>query len=216
MTLLRRTAIAILGASAALGAHAASVQVTPVLPSHGQAVTVELKDVPTYLPVSRYVKSGNTIVVEFEYAPSSFGPFSPDFGISTVSLGELAPGNYTIQARLFNLASPKSAPEVVNRQLAVVPPETWGLHLVPKEPDAFSPFEVVVRSAVYFDPASMRARIENGVVRVDFDYLGTAPAGGNAPAGMATFGAVAVPALQPGTYRGEGWGRDRNTGVTER
>ena len=215
MNIARRIAVSIASA-AAFAAHAASVQVTPALPTHGQAVTVELKDLSTYIPVSRYVKSGNVIVVEFEYAPSSFGPFGPDFGIAGIPLGELAPGNYTIQARLFNIANPKSAPEVLSRQIAVVPPESWGLHLVPKEPDAFAPFEVVVRSAVYFDPASMRVRVEGGVVRVDFDYLGDAPAGGNAPAGMATFAAVKVPGLQPGAYRIEGWGRDRANGNTER
>jgi hypothetical protein len=167
---LRTVATALL-ALASVAAHAVTLQVTPSLPAYGQKVMVELKDMnaPTYLPVTRYSKAGNTIVVEFEYVPSTFGPFSPDFGMASLNLGELAPGNYTIEARLFNIATPKSAPEVLSRQFAVVPPDAWGLHLVPKEPDAFSAFEVLVRSAVYFDPASMRSRVEGGVVRIDFD-----------------------------------------------
>lgn len=192
-------------------AQAAQLQVNPVLPVHGQAITVELTDAaPTYLPATRFTRSGSHIVVEFEYLPSGFGPPGRDFGVGSLKLGELPPGNYTIQARLFNILNPKSAPDVLVRELAVVPPETWGLHLVPKEPDAFSAFEVVVRSAVYFDPASMRARVDGGVVRIDFEYAGNAPAGGAAPPGMTTYGSVRVPALPPGTYRVEGWGRDRN------
>ena len=215
--ILRTVATAVL-AFAGLAAHAVSLQVTPALPGYGQKVTVELKDMnaPTYLPVTRYSKVGNTIVVEFEYVPSTFGPFSPDFGMASLNLGELTPGNYTIQARLFNIATPKSAPEVLSRQIAVVPPDAWGLHLVPKEPDAFSAFEVLVRSAVYFDPASMRSRVEGGVVRIDFDYLGSAPASGTPPEGMSTFAAVKVAALPPGAFRIEGWGRDKATGVSEK
>jgi hypothetical protein len=121
-----------------------------------------------------------------------------------------------VQARLYNMSQPKSAPSVITRELAVVPPSAWGLHLVPQAPDAFSSFEVVVRSAVYFDPATMRTSVRDGVVRVDFDYNGSAPANGTAPQGMTTFAAVRVPGLQPGSYRIEGWGRDRATGVTER
>jgi hypothetical protein len=205
-------------ALAPLAAPAASLAVNPSLPAYGQAVTVELSDMnsPAYLPATRYTKSGSTIIVDFEYAPSSFGPLGPDFGTGTLRLGELAPGNYTLQARLYNITNPKSPPEVLSRSLAVVPPEGWGLHYVPQVPDAFSAFEVVVRSAVYFDPSTLRSRVENGVVRIDFDYMGSAPAGGTAPAGMTTFAAVGVQALQPGSYRIEGWGRDSSTGVTER
>jgi hypothetical protein len=203
-------------ALAPLGAGAMELVVNPALPAYGQPVTVELRDASSYLPASRYTRSGSTIIVEFEYAGSSFGPFGQDFGTASLPLGELAPGNYTLHARLFNMASPKSAPEVMTRQIAVVPPGSWGLHLVPAEPDAFAPFEVVVRSAVYFDPSSMRARVDGGVVRIDFDYQGDAPAGGSAPSGMTTFAAVRIGALPPGAYRIEGWGRDRTSGATER
>ena len=214
---LARLLVAPLLAAAGLAAHAASLEVTPALPAFGQPVAVELTDSNSmiYLPVTRYIRSGSNITVEFEYLPSSFGPPGPDFGNAALNLGELAPGNYTVQARLFNIANPKSAPEVLSRQVAVVPPSSWGLYLVPQQPNAFSAFEVVVRSAVYFDPASMRARLDGGVVRIDFDYMGNAPASGNAPEGMSTFAAVKVPALPPGTFRVEGWGRDKSTGVSE-
>ena len=207
-------AASILGAGAAA---AASVMVNPALPTYGQNVTVELQDMPfpTYLPATRYVKNGSTIVVEYEFAPDPSGARRADFGSAPLALGELAPGTYTVQARLFNMANPKSPAESTTRNIAVLPPEQWGLYAVPRQPDAFATWEVVVRSAVYFDPTSMRARVDGNVVRIDFDYDGAAPVGGNIPPGMTSFAAVKVPGLQPGNYRVEGWGRERKGSVSE-
>jgi hypothetical protein len=88
-----------------------------------------------------------------------------------------------------------------------MPPMEWGAYVVPKEPRAFEPVEVTIRSAVYFDPASMRASINGNVVRVDFDYLASAPAIAATPAGMSTSANVRVGSLPPGQYHVEAWGR---------
>ena len=66
---------------------------------------------------------------------------------------------------------------------------------------------MTLKSAAYFDPASMRASVSGSVVRVDFVYSATAPATGSAPQGMQAYGSVRIPQLAPGTYRIEGWGR---------
>ena len=218
MKITRFLAALALSAAAPLAAHAVSLGVTPAVPTYGQPVTIELRDMdaPVYLPVTRYSRSGSTITVDFEYAPSSLGPLGPDFGLGTLRLGELVPGNYVLQARLFNITNPKSPPQVLSREFIVVPPNSWGLHLVPGVPDAFAPFDVVVRSAVYFDPASLRSRVDAGVVRIDFDYYGNAPVGGASPEGATTYAAAKIAALPPGSYRIEGWGRDRVSGGTER
>lgn len=199
-------------------ASAAELHVNPALPAYGQPVTVELRNVTwgTYLPATRFTRKGSDIVVDFEYAPSAFGPLGPDFGDGTLRLGELAPGNYTIHARLHNLANPKSPPETMSRGIAVVPPDQWGLYLIPKQPDAFSAFEVMVRSAVHFDPTTLRSQVQGGVVRIDFEYLDNAPAGGATPPGTTTFAATRIEALAPGSYTIEGWGLNRKTGVVEK
>src|SRR5690348_3395572 len=79
---------------------------TPAIPTYGQQVGVELQGTssPVFLPATRYTKSGNSIVVEYEYLSPAFGPYPPMgtmFGSSNVNLGELAPGNYAVTARLI-------------------------------------------------------------------------------------------------------------------
>jgi hypothetical protein len=124
----------------------------------------------------------------------------------TLSLGELAPGNYQVRARLHDIAAPSAAALELSMQIAMPPPDEWGIYMLPLAPQAFSATEVIVRSAAYFDPATMRARVIGNVVRVDFNYSPQAPFD-PAPAGMSTFGSVPLPGLAPGSYRVEGWGR---------
>jgi len=183
-------------------------------PFYGQPVRIELRnaDYPTYLPATRYKRSGSTIVIDYEYVTDSFGPRSPDFGNMPLSLGELAPGNYTVQARLFDINKPKSSPQTISTNVPVIPPDAYGLYLIPMEPQAYSPAEVMVKSAVYFDPASMRATLSGNVIRVDFDYYGDAPVGSTAPAGATSFASITMPSLQPGSYKVEGWGRAKSGG----
>lgn len=199
-------------------AHAARVVATPALPVYGQNVTLELRDMqwPAYLPVTRFSRSGSTFVIDFEYGFDAFRTQRPDFGVASVSLGELVPGNYTIEARLFRVDTPEAPPQVVTQSLAVAPPENWGIYAVPQEPQAFAPIDALVRSAVYFEPGSMQVSVSGSVIRVDFDYHGNAPVGAATPPGTTSFAAVRVPPLPPGSYTLEGWGRDKATGVTER
>jgi hypothetical protein len=213
---IRAARAALLAAAAcALPAGAAQVSATPSLPLYGQNVTVELRDLqyPAYLPATRFVRSGSTIVIDYEVAPPGFGPLAANFGQPRVNLGELVPGNYTIEARLFKMGEPSQAPQVLVQTLAVVPPEKWGLYLVPREPEAFTATDVLLRSAAFFEPGSMRVTQNGNVLRVDFDYFGNAPVGGATPPGSMSFGAVRLPALAPGHYIVEGWGRDKVTGA---
>lgn len=198
-------ALAFAGPSAA----AAALVSIPVLPAYGQSVAVELEDAswPMYLPATRYTRAGFVIDIEYDYLTDGFGPVRPDFGQVPLSLGELPPGNYQVRARLKDIEKPAAAPIELAMQIAVVPPQEFGIYMLPREPQAFSATEAIIRSAAYFDPASMRVRVAGNIVRVDFDYLSDAPAGGAAPPGMKTYGSVSMPNLAPGTYRVEGWGR---------
>jgi hypothetical protein len=197
----------------ALPAAAQRLAVSPAIPGYGQDVAVEIKDAafPVYLPATRYVRSGNTIVIEYEYLQDGFGPVRPDFGASLLSLGELPPGNYSVQARLFDIARPTSPPTILETNVPVVPPGEWGVYSVPQEPLALAKTAAVIRSAAYFDPASMRVSVAGNVIRVDFTYRSDAPAGGPPPAGLTTFASIDLPALQPGTYVLEGWARTSDT-----
>jgi len=210
-------AAAALALAVALPASAQRIEVSPALPTYGEAVMVEVKDTafPVYLPATRYTRSGSSIVIEYEYLRDGFGPVRPDFGTSLLSLGELAAGNYTVEARMYDIERPGSAPIIASGNIAVVPPGEWGVYTVPREPQAYTPAQAMVRSAAYFDPASMRASVSGNVARVDFDYQPDAPASGATPPGMTTFAAVALPPLAPGSYRLEGWGRKTTGGDYE-
>lgn len=213
-------------AGLAIGASIASIpaSATPTLaatsiPFYGQPVQIELRDAdfPTYLPATRYTRSGSTIVIDYEYLTSSFGPRGPDFGSMPLSLGELAPGNYTVQARLFDIDKPKAAPQTISTNVPVIPPDAYGVYLIPMEPQAYSPAEVMIKSAVYLDLASMRATVSGNVIRVDVDYYGDRQVGiAAAPAGSASFASVAIASLQPGSYKLEGWARAKAGGDSVR
>ncbi|HYC38806.1 MAG TPA: hypothetical protein VEC19_20430 [Usitatibacter sp.] len=199
-------------------AFAVQLVANPTLPTYGENVSLELRDMqaPAYLPATRYAVNGSTITLDYEYAPLGVGAPRADFGQPRLQLGELVPGNYTLQARIFRIGDPGTAPHVVTQNLAVVPPASWGLYLIPKAPEAFAPADVMLRSAAYFEPGSMRVSTNGNVIRIDFDYRGDAPAGGPVPDGMTSFAAVRLPALSPGDYTVEGWGRDKRDGVAEK
>ncbi len=76
----------------------------------------------------------------------------------------------------------------------------------------------MVRSAAYFDATTLRSTLMGNVVRVDFDYDGSAPvvSGASAPPGMTSFASVKIAGLPPGSYSVEGWGRERNGGNPQR
>jgi hypothetical protein len=195
-----------------------NVQSTPALPAYGDPVTIQLNGVnmPIFLPGTRYTRSGSTITVDYEYFASEFGPFGPQFGNPEISLGELSPGNYTIQARLIDMDHPADAAFTAATSIAVVPPQDWGLYAVPKQPGASDIVRMLVRSAAYFDPSSLRASISGNTVRVDFTYRGSAPVGGPVPAGLTSFASVPVGRLAPGAYHAEGWGTPEMGGDAQR
>ena len=183
------------------------VAASPFLPTYGQAVAIDLADtsMQTFLPATRYSVSGNSISVDYEFASS--GAVSAAMGRQPVQVGELPPGNYNVLARFYDLSRSNAAPKTVQTTVAVVPPQSYGLYTVPMQPMAFAATSVLLRSAAYFNPSTMRARVTGNVVRVDFDYA-SLPPGAEAPAGMFTFGSVKLPpTLAPGGYVIEGWGR---------
>ena len=134
-------------------------------------------------------------------------------GNASLPLGELAPGNYTVNARLYDMDAPGSAPTITTTNLPVLPPQEWGAYTVPKQPRAYEPVEITVKSAAYFDPRTMRATVNGNVIRVDFIYLGNVT--GTTPAGMQTYGSVRVGALPPGLYHVEVWASPSTGGVSE-
>jgi hypothetical protein len=205
----------------ACAAQAASnpvVTPSPSIPAYGQAVEIDVAnmDYPFYLPATHYVRNGFSIVVDYDYTTDGWLVGTPGYDWQTVDFGELPPGNYAITARLHDQANPAAAPRTVSTSMPVVPPSSWGIYAVPREPDAFTPLYAVVRSAAYYDPMTMRASVSGNVVRVDFDYYADAPTGGAAPSGATSYGAVRVDGLAPGTYQLEGWGRPKTGGDSQR
>ncbi len=217
------TAARALAAAAALqafaqGAPAApSIGASPAIPGYGDAVTMELGAMPpVFLPATRYTRSGSTITIDYEYLPASFGPFDPQFGYQRLSLGELPPGNYTVQARLVDIDHPNDAPQTATTNVAVVPPADWGVYVVPQQPRSNEPVNMLVRSAAYFDPATLKASVSGDQIRVDFEYRASAPTGGPAPSGLTSFASVSVGRLPAGNYHVEAWARPDTGGDSQR
>ena len=216
MSFLRRpmpSAIAAVVLTAAIAyvadAAAQDLVVTPALPEYGDTIAIEVRNAswPMYLRATRYRRTGPVIDIEYEYLTSGFGPGRPDFGLAPLQLGELPPGNYQVRAHLRNIDAPLASPIELATQIAVVPPPQWGIYVLPQAPQAFSEAYAVVRSAAYFDPALSRASLSGNVVRLEFEYRSDAPASGQVPPGLSTFGSTRMPELAPGDYRLEGWGR---------
>ena len=208
-------AVAALALAAPL-AHAAAPMIapTPSIPAYGQEFQVQLANAPwPYLITTvRYVITGNVIDVDYEYTSQGFAPMPPNFGTEPVSFGELAPGNYTVRAHLLDLGNTSAPEQTLTTSIPVTPPGDWGVYAVPGAPGAFEPWRAMVRSAVYYDPATLRATVSGGVIRVDFDYYANAPISTPAPAGSTSYGSVALAGLAPGTYTLEAWGRPKTGG----
>jgi len=218
MTLARVAILAAALAYSATAAAQADIVATPVLPAYGESVTIDLSnsDYPMYLPATRYVKVGQVIDIDYEYLTDGFGPSRPDFGFVPLRLGELAPGNYQVRARFHDIGHPSTPPLQAATTIAVRPPADWGIYTIPRAPQAYSAVEATVRSAAYFDPATLRASVSGNVVRVDFDYLSEVSTVTSRPARYSTFGSVRIPDLAPGAYRLEGWGRANSDVYEER
>src|SRR4051812_39386240 len=97
-----------LAAMASPVAAVAGLEINPVFPAYGVPVALELKSVgpEPWVPGTRYRRDGNNITLEMENMPGGyFGPRS-DMQYLPVPLGELAPGTYAVQARLYDLGDP--------------------------------------------------------------------------------------------------------------
>jgi hypothetical protein len=207
-TLPTLAVILALGAVATpLAAAAATVSAAPVVTGYGQNVNVDLSDTPwpLYVRATRYSRSGSSFTIEYEYVQDGFGPINPDFGYPLVDLGELAPGNYSVTAHLIDIDNPHAAPQVAQASVPVAPPSDYGVYPVPSAPRANDTVQILVRSAAFFDPRTLRATVTGNSIRVDFQYHATAPGATDGPAGMTTFASVQVGRLAPGGYHVEGW-----------
>lgn len=212
-----RRAAAVLAAAGSAAAAAAEPQlnVNPWFAGYGQAVQVELRGSAIYLPATRYSRSAGTIVAEFEYSSAPLSGTRADFGAMPLALGELAPGSYRVLGKLFDLAQPGAAPLTLEQQIQVAPPDAAGVYVVPRTPDAYQPVEIVVKPEYLMDPSSLKARVANGVIHVDYTYAGDMPAGVSLP-GFVAFASVKVAGLAPGYYRVEALGTDRRWSTYQR
>src|SRR5476651_1568079 len=121
-----RGAFLSIAAFAMTAAHAATpfVSATPAIPAYGQSVNLEIRnfDFPSYLPATRYAIQGNVVDVDYEYVTDGWSIGAPDVGSPVVNLGELPPGNYTVNARLHDIANPNAPPQVVTTNVPVLAP----------------------------------------------------------------------------------------------
>ena len=217
---MTRLAVALLATGASLAQAAApTVAPTPAIPAYGQPVSVGVQnsEFPFFMPATNFVRNGNSITVDYTYTTNGWDVGTPAYSWQTINFGELPPGNYTLTARLHDQDNPKAPPQVTTSNMPVMPPANWGIYSVPQDPDAFTSLYASIRSAAYFDPASMRATVSGGTVRVDFTYYATSPASGPAPnAGAAAYGSLRIDGLAPGTYQLEGWGTPMTGGAAEK
>ena len=205
-------AAALLAGTASFAAAALAPSTPPVF---GQPVRLEVDAARfVHLPSTRFSIRGNAITVDLEHLAGGFGPFPPSFGDAKVDVGELLPGTYALQARFFDIAHPEAPPQVTTSTIEVPAPPEYGLFLVPREPEARRAATVLIHSGAYFDPRSVRMSMAGNVVRVDFDFTDI-PVGRPVPAGMAASSTVTLPALSPGSYRLEGWGRPLGGGPAQ-
>jgi hypothetical protein len=182
-------------------ASAATLSAEGVDPQYAGPVAIFLDgaDWPQYRPATRFVRTGNSIVVDYEYQTSPVVP-AVAFSYAAVDVGELVPGDYTVQARLFDTDRLEVPALMVYGSFSVAPTPGWSAYVRPRTPEAFEPLAVVVHSAAYFDPASLRAALVGNTIRVDFTYASDAAVGGPIPPGFVEFASVAVAGLSPGSY----------------
>ena len=194
-------AFAAICACAAAGASAANLVVTPWFPGYGQSINVELRDVgpAPFIPATRYRRDAGTIVIEEEHVAGGYFGARFDMDYVPLDLGEIAPGKYAVQARLYDISNPAAAPLVFMQELSVAPPDATGIYSVPRAPDAYGAMQLVVRADGPIDPASLHASVSGAAIRVDFDYSGDAAA--------PSFAAVTLSGLAPGSYSVDAYGK---------
>ena len=193
-------------ALAASVSHAApaSLDVDPVFPAYGQQVLLQLNNVgpAPYLPATRYQVKGNSITLDIEHAAGGYFGWPQNIAYSPVGVGELAPGAYTVQARLYDIGSPQSPPLLFTRALEVAPPDKAGAYAVPRNPGAYEKAKILVNADAPVDASSLRVTMNGTTVRVDFAF--------SADPGARNFASVDVAGFLPGSYRIEAYGTHPN------
>jgi hypothetical protein len=197
------TAVA-LGALPAHAAPAASLDVDPVFPAYGVDVRLQLNNVgpAPYLPATRYQVKGNVITLDIEHVAGGYFGWPQNVAYSPVTVGELAPGAYTVQARLYDIGSPESPPLLFTRALDVAPPDKPGAYAVPRNPGAYEGVKILVNAEAAIDASSLRATVSGTTIRVDFNFS-TDP-------GARNYATVGIAGLIPGSYRVESYGSHPN------
>ncbi|MBC8023177.1 MAG: hypothetical protein H7Y14_08670 [Burkholderiales bacterium] len=182
-------------------AGAAGIEVNPAFPAYGQDISVQFADTgpAPYIPATRYHRNGGTITLELERIAGGYFGWRSDMAYLPVALGELAPGRYTVQAKLFDISNPDAPPYLFTHGIDVAAPDAPGVYAVPRTPGAYEGFQLVVRADGPIDASSLRATIAGSSIRVDFE-ISSDPA---AP----SFATVSVAGVMPGGYRAEAFGR---------
>ena len=178
----------------------ASLDVDPVFPAYGQEIVVQLNNVgpAPYVPATRYQVKGNVITVEIEHVAGGYFGWPQNVAYTPVGLGEIVPGSYTVQARLFDIGDPQSPPQLFTRALDVAPPDKAGVYAVPRNPGAYERTKLLVNAQGPIDAASLRATVSGTTIRVDFNF--------SFDLGARSYAAVDVGGLMPGAYRVEAYG----------
>jgi hypothetical protein len=200
-----RAAIAAICAFAAVAQAApASLDVNPVFPAYGQGVSLQLSSAgpAPYLPATRYQVKGSSITLELEYVAGGYFGWPTNIGYTPVEVGELAPGAYAVQARLYDIGSPTAPPLIFTRAFDVAPPDKSGAYAVPRNPGAYERVRVVVVADGSIDASSLRATVNGFAIRVDFDF--------SSDPSTRPYASVEVPGLMPGNYRVEAYGGHKN------
>jgi len=192
-------------------ASAAGLEVSPPFAAYGQAIDAQLEGIGAapYLRVTRYRRDGFVIAIEQEHMRGGYFGFArPDTGYVPLEVGELEPGQYTFQARLWDMANPDEAPWLFTRFVNVAAPDAVGVYAVPRAPQAYDEMKLVVRADAPIDASSLRATTQAGVVRIDFDYA--------ADSSQPSFATVKLAGLAPGTWRAEAYGHNPGVAVPGR
>jgi hypothetical protein len=189
-------------AASGVTARAAGIDLNPPFAAYGQSIDAQLQGIGAapYIPSTRYRRDGNVIAIEQEHMRGGYFGFRSDMGSLPVSFGELEPGQYTIQARLWDMANPDEAPWLFTQFVEVAPPDAMGAYSVPRAPGAYDEVKLVVRADAPVDASSMRATIGAGIVRVDFDY--------SLDNSKPNFATMKLSGLAPGAWRVEAYGHN--------
>ena len=188
----------------------AGLEVNPVFPAYGEAISLELNNAgpAPWVLATRYRRDGNTITLEMENIPGGyFGP-RKDMANLPVPIGELAPGRYALQARLYDLGDANAPPQIFSHALEVAAPEAPGVYSVPRTPGALEPFELVVRADGAIDAKSLRATVSGTTIHIDFTY--------SPDPSQPSFASVKMTGLIPATYRVEAVGVNSYAGFVPR